>query len=212
VKGGNFLDVGCGSGEFLIIMNLLGMESYGIEPGKYDQKFVTEHNLKISKSTLNEINYPSEFFDVVTLNHVFEHVNNPTETLKEIYRITKKGGTVILSVPQSDSLMYKLFKQYWVNLDTPRHLYIYSPKTLKQYAEKVGFVVKRKIYNSGYIQFIGTYAYFTNKYRTNKIYLSDKSFIYNPFLKILFTPLALIFNLLRIGDVVDFELEKLSNQ
>jgi 2-polyprenyl-3-methyl-5-hydroxy-6-metoxy-1,4-benzoquinol methylase len=208
VKGGKFLDVGCGSGEFLIIMKLLGMDSYGVEPGKFDKKFIKENNLKVSEGTLNKIKYPPEFFDVITLNHVFEHVNNPTETMNELYKITKRGGTVIISVPQSNSLMYKLFKQYWVNLDSPRHLYIYSPKTLKQYAEKVGFKVKKIRYTSGYAQFVATYAYFTNRYRKKEIYLSDKSFIFSPFLRILFTPLALIFNLLKIGDAVDFELEK----
>src|SRR3989344_1289777 len=68
-KGGKFLDVGCGSGKFLMLMEKLGMESYGVEPGKYDKKFSEFNKLKIKQGTLDNIKFKDNYFDFISLNH-----------------------------------------------------------------------------------------------------------------------------------------------
>ena len=207
VEGGKFLDVGCGSGEFLLLMKKFKMDCYGVEPGKIDKEFVKKHKLKIFNGTLKNAKYKKNYFDVITLSWVFEHLTDPSETIKELARILKPRGLLIISVPQSRSLMYKLFKKCWVGLDTPRHLFIYSPETIKRYARKAGLKIKKMRYLQSGI--LASILYLTNKFRKKKIYLSDKSFATNNFLVNLTLPFVFLLIFLRLGDAIEIELTKI---
>ncbi|MBW3013406.1 class I SAM-dependent methyltransferase, partial [Candidatus Woesearchaeota archaeon] len=74
IPNGKILDVGSGSGEFLIKMKEFGMECFGVDPGKIDKVFAEQNKLNIKQGILLEAKYPDNFFDVITLNHVFEHL------------------------------------------------------------------------------------------------------------------------------------------
>jgi ubiquinone/menaquinone biosynthesis C-methylase UbiE len=139
-KTNKILDVGCGSGQFLYEMKRLGIiDCYGVEPYGFDEKGAKKHNLNIKKCDLLSAKYPSNFFDIITLNHVLEHMSNPDKILKEIKRILKVGGKLIIEVPNANSLNYAVYGKRWYNLDTPRHLYSYSDKNLHIYLESLGF-------------------------------------------------------------------------
>lgn len=153
VPGGRYLDVGCVGGQFLYEMKRLNPtgEYYGVEPGNFDEKDVKGYDLKIFKGGLKEACYPDNYFDVITMNHVFEHIHNPSETMKELKRMLKIDGTLIISVPNYRSLTYKLFGKYWYHLDAPRHLFIYSGETLKRYADKFNLkIVKIRYYKRAF--------------------------------------------------------------
>lgn len=206
VKDGKFLDVGCGSGEFLLLMKKFKMDCYGVEPSRIDKTFVKKHKLKIFNGTLKKAKYPKNYFDVITLSWVFEHLTNPSETLKELARILKPNGSLIISVPQSRSLMYKLFKTCWVSLDTPRHLFIYSPVTMKMYAYKANLKIKRIRYLPGSI--LANISYALNKFRKKPVYFSEKSFATNKLLMIFTIPLDFLLSFLKVGDAIEIELTK----
>lgn len=208
IKGGNLLDVGCGKGDFLSIVKPLGMNCYGVEPNDFDKDFMKKNKLNIFQGNLNEANFLPNFFDVITMNHVFEHMHQPSKMLKELYRILVPGGTLILATPISNALLFKIFGKFWVQLDTPRHLFIYSVSNLKQYANKVGFEVINIRYNSKPFQFIGTIFYLLNKNKTNKKYLQESKLIKSKILFLLFLPFCYIFNLFKIGDQVEIILKK----
>ena len=88
------LDVGCGSGHYLAIaQRVLGVEAYGIEPYSYDKNFAENNHLDIFNGTLEEASYPDAFFDVITLNHVLEHVSNPAATFSELRRFSAQVGS-----------------------------------------------------------------------------------------------------------------------
>jgi len=72
---------------------------YGVEPGNFDKEDVKKHGLNVVKGTLEEAHYPDNYFDVITMNHVFEHVYNSSDTMKELKRILKPNGTLIIAVP-----------------------------------------------------------------------------------------------------------------
>jgi len=208
VKNGNFLDIGCGVGNYLSLMKLTNMNCYGVEPGRFDKKITKKNKLKIFNGYLKNANYPDNYFDTITLNSVFEHVNNPTETLEELHRILKPKGTIIMTVPRSDCFVYKLFKENWVQLDIPRHMFIYSISNLKKYVKKTSFKIKKIRYNSLPFQFVGSILYWSNKYRKKPIYMSETNVTNNKILFLLLLPLSYFFNILKIGDQVEITFTK----
>jgi predicted SAM-dependent methyltransferase len=138
---------------------------------------------------------------------VFEHLSDPTQTLHELHRILKPGGTVVLAVPQSKCLAYWLFGKYWVQLDIPRHLFTHSTATLKEYAKKTGFSVKKIRFNSGPGQFWGSFLYWKTSFKKGAICPDDKT-RGNKLTFLMFLPFSLLCNLFRIGDQVEVILTK----
>jgi len=189
IPGKKLLDVGCGSGQFLYEMNKCGLDVYGIEPGKKSQ---SKFNIK---SDLFKAKYSEESFDIVTMNHVLQHVDNPKRMLKEIHKILKPNGLFIVSASNTRSLTYFLFRENWFQLDIPRHLFNCSDKTLMQFLEENGFWVIKNRHNSRPNQFVvSLYHLFGVK--------NNGGFI-NRILEIGFLPLTWIVNILKIGDQVE---------
>lgn len=195
VKNGKILDIGSGSGQFLYEMKQLGMQTYGVEPGDFDKNINEKYKLNIKNCELKEARYQSNFFDIITMNHVLEHVANPNETLLEIRRILKKDGKLILGVPNTNSFAYRLFKKNWHQLDVPRHLINYSDKNLTKLLEKTEFKVKRIRYNSRPNQFVVSLYYLFGIKRRSKIL--------NLILGLLFVPLTWIANTFHTGDQIE---------
>lgn len=206
VENGKYLDVGCGIGYFPLVMKYLGMKPFGVEPADFDPELSRNYSLNISKGTLDEAEYENEYFDVITLNHVLEHVPNPSETMEELYRILKPGGYLIIAVPVKNSLASKLFGKYWSQLDTPRHLYLFSTEILKQYAIKYNFDILKIRYNSDpRYQIIGSFMYFWESLRNKK---ANRMLIHNLYLNMLFIPLTTLLNLFKMGDQCEIILKK----
>lgn len=216
VKNGKILDIGCGAGNFLLVMNELGMNCYGVEPAMSpavsNDKLIKENKIKIKQCTLEQARYPTNYFDVVIMHHVFEHVSTPQATLAEIHKILKQGGIAVITVPQSDCWLYYIFKENWTQLDVPRHSFIYSTSNLKEYAKKNGFKVDRIRYNS--LPFAWVYSMFY------WIYRNDRKKLYSPntFINVkplrwmliaLAIPVTILANLFRKGDQAEITLKKI---
>ncbi len=216
VPKGNFLDVGSGSGEFLLRARSLRMNVYGVEPGSFDKEFAKKNGLNIFPGDLFSAKFPEDYFDVITLNHVFEHVPSPTLLLQELKRILKPGGSIIVTVPNVSSLPFKLFKQFWVNLEIPRHLYHYSPKTLKLYAYKTGLIVTKLNYNSDPFRFLGSFlnvltdASLRKKRQLsiNKKLYNDQLMLFNIIINFLLLPFRYFMNFLHVGDTIEIVVSK----
>jgi SAM-dependent methyltransferase len=88
------------------------------------------YGIDIVPGTLEAVAYPAAFFDAVTMWDVLEHLHDPSATLREIHRILKPGGILVVRVPNLASWDATLFGRYWAGLDAPRHLYVFSPTTL----------------------------------------------------------------------------------
>jgi len=188
------LDVGCGSGQFIYEMRQFGIDVYGIEPGEFDELGARKIGLKIRKSDLIAASYKKNYFDMITINHVLEHLSDPSEIIKEMYHILKRGGLLIIGVPNKRSLAYWLFKNNWYQLDIPRHLHDFSDSILIKKLKKEGFKIKRVRHNSRPKQFSTSLRYLLRLNSTGN------------FLKIIdviFLPLTYITNFLRIGDQIE---------
>ncbi len=171
--GKRHLDVGCHTGRFLELTRALGMEVAGVELDPHAAEAARAKGLDVFQGTLHDAKYPDASFDVVTLNHVFEHLPNPVEHLDEIHRILKPGGTLVLATPNPSSLLRKTFGEAWLHVDAPRHLHLYPPKVLARLAGDHGFAVKRTRYLSSYRYFLGSLRYRRNDRRGEKRGLNE---------------------------------------
>ncbi|MBT9150501.1 MAG: Ubiquinone biosynthesis O-methyltransferase [candidate division WS2 bacterium] len=210
VENGNFLDVGCGIGYFPLIMKYLGMNVYGVEPGEFDKKLSEGHNINIFNGTLLDAKYDDNFFNIITINHVLEHVDKPSEVMEELHRILKPGGYLIIGVPISNSWAFKIFGKYWAQLDTPRHLFTFSTTILKKYAEKYGFKIVSTRHNSTpSYQFISSLIYVIENITKRKC---NRRIIHSLFLNLLFLPISSFLNLFRFGDQCEIILTKIKDE
>lgn len=144
------LDIGCGDGDFLKQISAQKSRIYGVElPGpafKRASRIPGIHLL--SADELGIDSYPKHYFDAITLWHVLEHLSGPFQTLSYCREWLKSGGYLFIEVPNAASWQARLFKTNWFHLDAPRHLFLFTPKSLDILLNKAGFTVWRRQYFS----------------------------------------------------------------
>jgi len=199
-KNAKFLDIGCGNGRFLKYVKENGMEPWGVDP--FINKTIPILNIK--KKSLKSADFPDDYFDFVTLNNVLEHTPDPLETLIECKRILKSGGKLIINVPNSNSLNYKIFKKNWVSLDVPRHTFTFSNENLKILSKRLKMKIEKTSYKSESFSIIGSLYYKYSKGNN----LNENKQLAKLSINLLFLPYAILNNLLRIGDQIEIILSK----
>ena len=133
-KGGQILEIGCGQGEFLHRLPEK-FEKFGIEVNDKACQYIRKNYKEITlfEGKIEEIYFPHGLkFDMVVMWHVLEHIENPVIFFKTLKKILKKDPTLIIEIPNRDSLGFRLTKDKWFHLDTPRHLFFYNFETLKE--------------------------------------------------------------------------------
>ncbi len=144
-KRGSILDIGSGTGDFLNACKTDGWKTMGVEPSKIARDLsIKKHKLVIKEeSEIGTIEEKS--FEIISLWHVLEHVPDLNNRIKEIEKLLKKDGTLIIAVPNRTSYDAKVYIQNWAGYDVPRHLYHFSPSDIKKLFENYGFeIVKIK--------------------------------------------------------------------
>ena len=137
---GRLLEVGCGAGEQLAHLRKRGWEVEGQEiDAKSAERARSLYGLRVHLGTLPSLVLPDAAYDAVTMNHVIEHVLDPVLLLKECHRILKPGGILVAITPNIESYGHHHFGSCWRDLDPPRHLHIFSPRTLRKTVEQAGF-------------------------------------------------------------------------
>ncbi len=139
VSRGSLLDVGCGSGDWLLSMRELGWEVAGIDLDENAVIVGKQRGLNVNCGALEQQDFPRDSFDAITLNHVIEHVIDPVATLRECARILKPGGKLVMFTPNGSSLGHRIFKECWRGLEPPRHLHIFSFQSMRQALGLAGF-------------------------------------------------------------------------
>jgi len=141
-KPGKILDVGCGTGGFLTAFMERKWQVVGTEISRdaanYSQK---TYGFSVKIGDLLDINFGKKKFSTIVLNNVLEHLFSPKKTLEKIRNILNDTGLLVVSVPNIESLGFKIFKSYWYPLQPPRHLYLYSPQTIRRLLEQTGFKI-----------------------------------------------------------------------
>jgi len=140
VPSGRLLDIGCNIGLFLNCAKEAGFEVEGIELNKESAEFGRNHfKLQIHSTPLEEINFPEQSFDVITMYDVLEHIPDLHKALSTVKRILKPGGVLVVQSPNIESLMASLTVSNWCWLTPPDHLYHFTPQSMKRLITDHGF-------------------------------------------------------------------------
>jgi len=138
-QSGALLDLGCSAGSFLQSLCGKAWELYGIEMSAESAKRAeAKSGAKVFLGDILEAQVPPESFDVITCFDVFEHLYEPREVMTRVNKWLKPGGVFYVLVPNVDSAEARVFGSYWHGLELPRHLFHYSPASLKFLAKSAG--------------------------------------------------------------------------
>lgn len=148
-KTGKVLDIGCGNGSFLGLMQKKGFDVWGVETNTESKAFAPKSlKERIFYKKIEECGFSDKSFDIVTMFHSLEHILDLKGTLGRIKTILKDDGILYICVPNADFYEFKLFKAYNHNLDLPRHLNFFSRDTLERLLSGNGFMAKKFLNNS----------------------------------------------------------------
>lgn len=119
---GKILDIGCGTGDFLLKAKQNNWEVSALEPNEHAREIASKR-LNVSIIRPEDISgIPDSSFDVITMWHVLEHIENLQEEALHLHRMLKPGGRLVIAVPNYQSYDAKFYKDKWAAWDVPRHL------------------------------------------------------------------------------------------
>ncbi|MBI4497992.1 MAG: class I SAM-dependent methyltransferase [Chloroflexi bacterium] len=143
------LDVGCGTGVFLHLVQRAGGQVRGIEMSPSACAYAgIRYGLDVSCGTFDDVALPPGTVDIMTLWHVLEHVHNPLATLRKARDLLAPDGVVLIGLPNFASYEARLFGRRWYSLDAPRHLYQFTPATVQALLRQAGFTVEQVVHSS----------------------------------------------------------------
>jgi 2-polyprenyl-3-methyl-5-hydroxy-6-metoxy-1,4-benzoquinol methylase len=157
LKNGKLLDIGAGTGHFVKYMQVNGWQATGLEPDDATRE---------RAAVLNKVNLlpaelfysmPAESFNVITMWHVLEHVHDLHNYVMRLKEVLKPGGRIFIAVPNYSSYDASAYKGSWAAYDVPRHLYHFSPESIKHLLSMHGLQVqsiRSMPYDSYYISFL----------------------------------------------------------
>lgn len=141
-SGKRILDIGCARGDWLnfirekwIDSNLHGVDAFS--------SGVSGANIDFHKCLLPDAKLPVDYFDLITSWAVFEHLHTPAKYFEMVSKVLQKGGKFVFLVPNSESC----YGRHAYQEDIPRHLYHFSEKTLRLYAESFGLKLENVYYD-----------------------------------------------------------------
>ena len=160
---GALLDIGAGTGDFLVAAKKEGWKTTGIEPS------LKAKTIAISKGVDfvdNLTDLKDHSFDVITMWHVLEHVPNLEEYLVALKRLLKPTGTILIAVPNFKSFDANYYGRFWAAYDVPRHIWHFSKTTIKKLFSEKGMNLVEVLpmkFDSFYVSLL------SEKYKTGKM-------------------------------------------
>jgi 2-polyprenyl-3-methyl-5-hydroxy-6-metoxy-1,4-benzoquinol methylase len=173
-QNGSILDIGCGTG--LYFEGLKGnFKLFGIELSQRAAEYTKkEFGACVNMCEIEEVDYKKDFFDVINMTYVIEHVSNPKGIINKIYRWLKPGGMLLVSSPNWGSIASRFYGEFF-RLNLPhQHILLWEEKTLKMFLNEAGFEV-----NNIYFPYFKT-EYF-NLYELKRLFRNSFYRILLPF-------------------------------
>lgn len=145
--GGPFLDVGCATGIMMNLARKEGWDVHGVELSSWAvEEARKRYGLEVLKGDFLTIDFPEDFFKVVALIDIIEHVSNPVKTVEKVWRLLGKGGICVVVTPDVMSLTARLMGGKWWHF-RPAHIGFFSKESLSYLLLSKGFeIVKFKRY------------------------------------------------------------------
>ncbi|WP_433814468.1 class I SAM-dependent methyltransferase [Flavobacterium johnsoniae] len=160
---GKILDIGAGTGDFLLTAKNDGWNVIGIEPSDRAKNIAKQKGISFAEETASLEN---NSFDVITMWHVLEHVPNLELQIQELKRLLKPTGTLIVAVPNFKSFDAEHYGEFWAAFDVPIHFWHFSKKAIKSLFEKVDIKLEKILpmkFDSFYVSLL------SEKYKTGKM-------------------------------------------
>ena len=160
---GKLLDIGAGTGDFLLTAKENGWNTIGLEPSEKAKAIAIIKGVEFSVTT-EELE--SHTFDVITMWHVLEHVPNLENQIKELKRLAKPNGTIIIAVPNFKSYDAKYYGKFWAAYDVPIHFWHFSKTAIKLLFEKEEIKLEKVLpmkFDSFYVSLL------SEKYKNGKM-------------------------------------------
>jgi 2-polyprenyl-3-methyl-5-hydroxy-6-metoxy-1,4-benzoquinol methylase len=134
------LDVGCALGFMLQEATAAGWDAVGVETSAFAAGYALEHTgCPVYAGPLQQANFDTDSFDVVTLMDVIEHVPDPRSLIREAYRVLRPGGVIFLITPNFGSLFVRLFRENAYGIGPEEHVSYFQPRTMKSLLATCGF-------------------------------------------------------------------------
>jgi len=135
------LDVGCGAGWFTRALKSVGWQAEGVEPdpdaARVARRVAACH---VWEGDFLRMDLPLGTYNLITLNHVFEHLDDPVQALRRIGELLAPGGRAVLIYPNPESLGARLYGKEWFPWEAPRHLVLPPPRALAGAGRKAGLL------------------------------------------------------------------------
>lgn len=162
---GTLLDVGAGVGAFAAFMREKGWQVTGLEPDGETRKRAQEQHRITLQDSADLFQLPVAHFDVITMWHVLEHVHQLDDYIQQLKALLKPGGVLLIAVPNYTSHDASYYQAHWAAYDVPRHLYHFSPASMRTLLQRHGLAVKATRpmwFDSFYVSLL------SEKYKTGK--------------------------------------------
>ena len=156
------LDFGAGTGDFLKICKNNNWQVLGIEPSAEARENAVKKGIYLKENLLDVTN---QKFDVITLWHVLEHVENLKNTIKVLKSLLQPEGRIVVAVPNYKSYDAEFYKEHWAAYDVPRHLWHFSQKAIHKLFLEAEMIVEETLpmkFDSYYVSLL------SEKYKTGK--------------------------------------------
>jgi 2-polyprenyl-3-methyl-5-hydroxy-6-metoxy-1,4-benzoquinol methylase len=160
---GRILDIGAGTGDFLFVAKQNGWQTIGVEPSDKAKAIALKKEVPFVEDTTE---LEGHSFDVITMWHVLEHVPNLDSQIKELKRLLKPNGSLIVAVPNFKSFDAKYYGAFWAAYDVPIHFWHFSKKAIKTIFEKEEMELEKVLpmkFDSFYVSLL------SEKYKSGKM-------------------------------------------
>lgn len=135
----NLLDIGSGMGLFLYKAKKKGFNVKGLELSDYAVNFSLKQGLSAENNSIYGATLPNNFYNIVSMKEVIEHLPDPKKALQIIYSTLKPKGVLFITTGNYNCPERKLRGKEWFYFMPKGHIYIFNPKTIKNYLKEVGF-------------------------------------------------------------------------
>jgi len=156
-RTGILMDIGTGDGHFLDVANRFGYTTFGTEVSKAALSI----NHRVFNGSLCDIDcLPDNYFDIITMWHVLEHMQYPYMMLKKALNLLKDNGVLYIAVPNEENHLFR-YRLGIINPENPLgnliygteiHLIHFQPNTLRGILHRAGFKIVEFSVDDVYLQ------------------------------------------------------------
>lgn len=195
------LDVGGGNGSWLFRLS-----KWGFRHLTCVDRFCREsesENVRFISVDIKDWD-TDEQFDLITMHHSFEHMEEPDKVLQRAAKLLSEDGLLLIRIPVCGCLAWRMYRESWYQIDAPRHFFIYTEMAMRMLLERNGFTLERVVYDSDNRQFL-----FSEQYRDTELGLDEiVKKRYSVLKQVRFAMKAIAANRRGMGDQAAFYIRK----